>query len=310
MGTILDITLLGPDEAALRRDLEWAFERVAELEAVASRHRADSALTRFNAAAGQPPSPAESPDLRALLSHSVDASRTTGGAFDVTVGPLIRLWMAAAETGTWPDEAEIASARSLVGREGILLEPDGDIGLASPGRVVDFGGIAKGYALDVVHDGLVQRGITRGLLDFGGSSVWAMGRAPDGGPWLLEVDAREPDGPRRVLALENAALSVSSSLGDTSTIEGRVIGHVIDPRSGLTIDAPRTAVAIGDSATRAEAWSTALLVLDEDEGRLRASEDGAIEAWVRFESGHTASTPGFGRFWARAQDTSQGPPVR
>lgn len=298
MGTILDVTLLGDDEAALRRALDDAFELVAQLEAVASRHRADSALSRFNRAAGSPPAPSESPHLRALLELSVDAGRRTGGAFDVTVGPLIALWSAAEARGRWPDDAELARARALVGYEGIVLAPDGRIGLASPGRAVDFGGIAKGYALDLVRDALRAQGITRGLLDFGGSSVWAMGRARDGGPWLFELDAREPGGPPRVLALEASALSVSSSLGEAGTIEGRIVGHVLDPRTGRSVDAPRTAVAIGGSATRAEIWSTALLVLDADEGRARVSEDGEVEAWVRFESGRTSATPGFVRYWA------------
>jgi len=302
MGTVLDVTLLGRDEALLRRHLDAVFARVARLEDVASRHRTDSELSRFNRAAGSPPAPSESPELRALLEHSVAAGRRTAGAFDVTVGPLIALWTRAAELGRWPTDDAIAGARALVGYQAILLGPGGTIALASPGRAVDFGGIAKGFALDAVRDDLLAAGVDRGLLDFGGSSVWAMGRARDGGPWRFELDAREPGGPPRVLALEDAALSVSSSLGDSATIGGRVVGHVIDPRTGYTIDEPRTAVAIGSSATLAEVWSTALLVLGADEGMALLREDDGPEAWVRFESGRSVSTPGFARFWAMAVD--------
>ena len=298
MGTILDVTLLGDDPAALRAALEWTFDQVAEIEAVASRHRADSELSRLNADAGRPARPGYSPHLRALLARSVDAGRSTGGAFDVTVGPLVTLWWDAVERQAWPGPVALAAARERVGFDGIVVGEGGELGLVRPGSAVDLGGIAKGYALDVVRAELRRRGIDRGLLDFGGSSVWAMGRAADGGPWRLEVDAREPGAPARVLALVDRALSVSSSLGESSTIGDRRVGHVVDPRTGRTIDAPRTAAAIGASATGAEVWSTALLVLEASEGLERASASADVETWVRFEDGGVVQTEGFARFWA------------
>jgi thiamine biosynthesis lipoprotein len=303
MGTILDITLLGDDPAALRTDLEWAFDRVAEIEAVASRHRRDSELSRFNAAAGGPPRLGYSPHLRTLLVRAVQAGRVTGGAFDVTVGPLVSLWWDAAEHGVWPSDAALREARDHVGFEHIVVTDAGGIGLSRPGFAVDFGGIGKGYALDVVRAGLVERGVARGLLDFGGSSVWAMGRASNGGPWRLEVDVRVEERAPRVLALVDRALSVSSSLGKSSMIGERRVGHVIDPRTGRTVDAPRTAVSVSRSATEAEVWSTALLVLETDEGIERSTRAPGIEAWVRSETGEVASTPGFAAYWAREDVT-------
>ncbi|MDH4017172.1 MAG: FAD:protein FMN transferase, partial [Actinomycetota bacterium] len=111
----------------------------------------------------------------------------------------------------------------------------------------------------------------------------------------------------RVLALVDRALSVSSSLGESSMIGDRRVGHVIDPRSGLTIDAPRTSVAVGRSATEAEVWSTALLVLDASEGISRASSAASVETWVRFETGDVAATGGFERYWALESGSADGP---
>ncbi len=307
MGTVLDVTLLGDEPEALRMHLEWVFDQVAEIEKIASRHLEDSELSRFNAAAGEPPRAGYSPHLRALLVQSVDGGRRTGGAFDVTVGPLVALWWDAVGHEAWPSDAALTEARERVGFGAIVIDDAGAVGLARRGSAVDFGGIAKGYALDVVKAGLAERGVDRGLLDFGGSSVWALGLAPDGGPWRLEVDAREEGGPARVLALVDRALSVSSSLGESSMIGDRRVGHVIDPRSGLTIDAPRTSVAIGRSATEAEMWSTALLVLDARAGVSRASTAASVETWVRFETGDVAATDGFDRYWALERRPSDGP---
>jgi len=301
MGTVLDVTLVGPDEALLHERLEWTFSRVAALEVVASRHLEGSELNRFNTRAGEPPSRGWSADLRALLVRSRAAGDETGGAFDVTVGPLIGLWWRAVERGVWPSDEDIRAARALVGYEAIHVSAEGELGLSSPGRSVDFGGIAKGHALDVVKAGLEGRGVRRGLLDFGGSSVWALGRAPDGGPWRLEVDAREPARPRRVLELIDSALSVSSSLGESSGIAGRRVGHVIDPRTGRTIDVQRTAVAVGASATDAEIWSTALLVLEPGEGIERLSGRAGVEAWVRSETGEIRASPGFAPYWGEGE---------
>ncbi len=304
MGTILDVTLVGDDPEALRAALEWSFDQVASIEAVASRHRSDSELSRLNADAGRAPRAGYSSHLHALLSRSREAGYATRGAFDVTVGPLIALWWSAADRQSWPSPDEVATARALVGFDGIVIEDDSELGLRRRGSAIDLGGIAKGYALDIVREGLRRRGIERGLLDFGGSSVWAIGEAPGGGPWRLEVDARSPAESGRVLELVDRAVSVSSSLGDTSDIGARRVGHVIDPRTGLTVDAPRTAVAVGPSATDAEVWSTALLVLDAREGEALAQR-ARLETWVQFEDGKTIESSGFARYWAPAPASSR-----
>lgn len=297
MGTVLDVTLVGDDPEALQVHLEWVFERVAQIEVVASRHRADSELSRFNAAAGRAPSAAYSRDLVQLLERSVEAGIATDGAFDVTVGPLITFWLEAVRVNEWPTGSALDAARARVGFDSIIVTDAGEVGLAHDGRSVDFGGIGKGWALDVVRAGLVERGVTQALLDFGGSSVWAMGHAPDGGAWRFGVDARDEGGAARVIALVDQALSVSSSLGESSLIGGEIVGHVIDPATGETIDEGRTAVAVGASATEAEVWTTALLVMPRSKGIERVDERGRVEAWVAFEDAETRSTAGFAPLW-------------
>ena len=126
--------------------------------------------------------------------------------------------------------------------------------LAHEGVSVDLGGIAKGWALDRMLPLLRERGIERALLDFGQSSVWALGAPPGAAGWRLL--ARGPDeGALGVLTLVDQALSVSGSLGQWVEIGGRRYGHVLDPRSGLALERRRQALVVAPNATLAEALS-------------------------------------------------------
>ncbi len=131
---------------------------------------------------------------------------------------------------------------------------------------IDLGGIAKGFALDAVAADLRAAGFARGLLSFGQSSVWALGAPADARGWRLAVRDDEGD-VIGVIELCDRALSASSSFGRSSEIGGRRYGHVVDPRTGLAITEARRAIIVSRDATLAEALSTALLVLSEEEAR-------------------------------------------
>ena len=269
MGTLLDLALLvrpGEEESA-REALAAAFDSVSSFERVASRYLEGSDVRRLNAGAGREDVEID-PRVHALLVRAEEARRSSRGAFDVSVGPLVELWTRAAERGVAPDETEIAAAAGLVGRPVVLgsSRPSHRARLVEAGMAVDLGGIAKGFALDAVALDLRGAGFHRGLLSFGQSSVWALGAPVDAPAWRLAVQDDE-GGVLAVIELCDQALSVSSSLGSSSEIGGRLYGHVVDPRSGLAISEARRAIVVARDATLAEALSTALLVLSEEEGR-------------------------------------------
>jgi thiamine biosynthesis lipoprotein len=289
MGTVLDIEVAGGDRALL----DLLFARASALDAMLTRFDPGSPLSRLNAASGAGPValPAE---LLELLAFSRDAARETGGAFDVTVGPLVALWWRAAERGTPPSADELAAARARVGSERIELG-HGRAALLSRGSAVDLGGIAKGYALDALVALLRARGAGSALLSFGGSSLHALGAPPDADGWrVLLHDARGDFA--GVVTLRDRALSVSGSLGQSFEIAGRRYGHVIDPRSGLPLERARVAAVVADSGARAEALSKALLVLGESEGIALIDSLADAEALLLDADGGRYETEG----WRRA----------
>jgi len=266
MGTVLEMTLYGRDAQALESAMQDSIELARDLDARMSRYDASSDVGRLNRAAG-----GKSMRVHAsvvdILRRSVEYSVLTRGAFDVTVGPLVAVWVDAAERDVIPSRDQIAAALAHVGRAGILIYPVAPTERVSlrAGTSVDLGGIAKGYALDRMLPGLRAAGVESALLSFGQSSTWALGRPPDAPGWRLLVRAAG-GGFAGIVTLRDQALSVSGSLAQSSEIGGRRFGHVLDPRSGWPLTELRQGVVVAPDATLAEALSTALVVLGEKEG--------------------------------------------
>lgn len=291
MGTVLEITLVVHDEVRGRALLDELFDLAGRLDTMLSRHASDSALSRLNAAAGDGPQVVPGP-VRELLTRSLEYSALTDGSFDVTVGPLVALWTRAARRDRPPTDEEIAAARLGVGASRVRIAADGRVALDRPEVQVDLGGIAKGYAIDRMREVLAGHGVRNALLNFGQSSVWALGQPLDADAWRLLV--RGPgDSLLGVMALRDRALSVSGSLGQWVEIGGERFGHVLDPRTGQALRRRRQALVLGDDATRAEALSKALLVLGEEEGLAIIRREPACEALLVDAEGAVWSTEGF-----------------
>ncbi|MBW2270940.1 MAG: FAD:protein FMN transferase [Deltaproteobacteria bacterium] len=291
MGTVLEITLVAPDEVLGREALGALFELAGDLDAMLSVYAPQSELSQLNATAGGEPRRV-SPELARLLARSVEYSALSGGSFDVTVGPLIALWKRAVERDVPPTPAELARARARVGYEKVHVGAGGRVGLAAPGVSIDLGGIAKGWALDRMRPVLERFAISDALLSFGQSSVWAVGRPSDGDAWRLLVR-----GPGEtllgVIELAERALSVSGSLSQSVEIGGQRYGHVIDPRSGQALRQRRQALVLAPDATLAEALSKALLVLGEDAGMALIEAQPRCEALLVDTGGEVWTTRGW-----------------
>jgi thiamine biosynthesis lipoprotein len=292
MGTVLEVTLSARSEAEGRAALERAFARAAALESVLSTFDPASDASRLNARAGAEPGPL-APELERILRESAALTARTRGAFDVSVGPLVALWKRAEERGSPPSPREIRAARSAVGAGAVVLLEGGRAALRKRASI-DLGGIAKGFALDRIAEDLREAGVASALLSFGQSSVVALGQPGDAGAWrLLLRDAG--DGFAGTIALRDQALSVSASLGHVSEIAGRRFGHVIDPRTGAPLERALVAAVLAPSATEAEGFSKALLILGESEGIALLGTEPGVEGMLADQSGRRAATSGFDR---------------
>lgn len=299
MGTVLEIHLCARDRAQGEAILAELFAEVARLERVLSRFDVKSDLSKLNRAAGSGPLRV-APELVELTARSVELTGLTDGVFDVSVGPIVVLWVEAAQTGVAPAPDVVAAARTRVGPQVVAVDAAaGSVELRVPGASLDFGGVAKGYALDRLAAMLRARGVSRALLSFGQSSITALGRPAGWDGWgVLLGDAS--GGFAGTAQLADQSLSVSGSLGQYAEIGGKRYGHVIDPRSGEPLERARVAMAIASDGTRAEAFSKALLILGERDGIALLEQIPDAEGMLVDESGTSWQTSG----WTKAVDYS------
>ncbi|HYG74551.1 MAG TPA: FAD:protein FMN transferase [Planctomycetota bacterium] len=268
MRTRFEIAIADEDvEANLRAAGEEAFDEIERLEAQLSVYRPDSDLTRINLRAAQEPVRVD-PRVFSFLKRARELSEQCGGAFDMTVGPLLKLWgLTGQPREQLPAEEEINAARELCGMATVLMldETDFTVRFTRPGVRLDPGAIGKGYALERAAQLLREAGIRSALLHGGTSSVVAIGKPP--GELFWRVAIRHPLEEHTLLAeaaLKDAeSFSVSAPHGKAVEIAGRRFGHVLDPRSGRPVEGALLAGVISSSATESDALSTALLVLGE-----------------------------------------------
>lgn len=280
MGTTWTVRLVAPARMDLRA-LHAAVE--AELDAVVaqmSNWDAESAISRFNAAAPGTRHPVAA-GFRRVLDASLEIARASGGAFDPTIGPLVDAWgFGPPGPQVQPDAARAAALR--VGWQRIDLD---GAGLLQPGGLqLDVCGIAKGHSVDAVAARLRALGIASAMVEVGGE-LYAWGRKPDGAPWRVLVEAWQGDEddarPARVLALDGLAVATSGDRWHRREHEGRRIGHTLDPRSGAPVHGgPSAVTVVAGDAMRADAWATALTVLGADAGFALACARGLAARFV------------------------------
>lgn len=256
------------DAHDLRAAGEEALSEIRETERLLSAYRRDSDLWAINQNAEKNAVVVDARVL-AFLQRARELSRQTSGAFDPTVGPLLRVWDVTgdAQSASAPTKEEIEDARQRVGVEQVLeLNADAQTArLIVSGARLDPGAMGKGWGLEQAADVLRESGIRSALLHGGTSSVIAIGTPPDDERgWRVALAA--PDAPGNPLAhiyLRDNALGVSAPGGKVIQRGGRTWGHVIDPRSGYPVRSARLAATVTPNAADADALSTALLVLGE-----------------------------------------------
>ena len=277
MGTLCEIRAFGSDESKLSQAVTTAFEEISRLEKILSTYRQESEVSRVNKLAALSRQSC-STDFLEILLLSRHYAAVTGGAFDATVGPLIRLWDIQGH-GAIPKDAAIEQALSVVGYPWLRLDKDaGTVQFGKQGMELDFGGIGKGYALDKATDILKKHKIKSALLNFGGN-ILAVGAPPKEKAWAIHVgDPRQPDKALFRLGISDASVSTSSQMERAKSIKGKRIGHILDPRSGGPVDFEGSVTVIAPTATEADAFSTALLVMGPEKGLafMREQKQGAV----------------------------------
>jgi thiamine biosynthesis lipoprotein len=264
MGTMFDIVAYHSSRSQAERAIEVALAEILRLDHVLSHFDADSDLSKL-VRRGRGGLTDVDPALYDVLNESMEISRRSGGSFDVTVGPLVRVWQAAQAAGRTPSADAIAKARRCVGYEKVQLVPPDRVQLNSDCVSIDFGGIGKGYAVERAVHILHGAGIRHAVVNAGQSSIAAIGHPPERAGWTVDLGV---DGTGLgQIELRDASISTSRQ-GRVPLQEGeRGYGDIIDPAGGKPIESSVTVMVRAPSATHADALSTTLLLLSIPEGK-------------------------------------------
>lgn len=268
MGTMFQLVIYGADEAATKAAAAAAFARIDELNATLSDYDRKSELSKLSDAAGNGQWVKVSDDLWNVLRISDEHSRKSGGAFDITVGPVVQLWRWARRNRQMPSAARLSEAVAAVGYEKIEYDTmSQSVRLKQANMRLDAGAIGKGYACDEVIKVLKARGFSRVMIDGGGGVV--VGDAPPGkAGWRIGIASLDPrnEPPSQYVILKNGAISTSGDAWQHVELEGKRYSHIVDRTTGLGLTDHSSVSIVAPTGTLSDVLSTTVAVLGPVKG--------------------------------------------
>jgi thiamine biosynthesis lipoprotein len=272
MDTVMDLTAYGDHAAAALKSSE---KKINTLEALLSRTKEDSEVSKLNRAGGTPT--LVDGEVQSLISRAAALSAVTDGAFDITIAPVVSAWGFTTDSYQVPPQAELDELLTHVSSDNIDLGNDG-VTLKN-GATIDLGGIAKGYTSDCVAEIFLAQGIESGKISLGGN-VYVRGNKPDGSAWRVGVqDPANSEGYAGILSLTDAFAVTSGGYQRYFEQGGKTYHHIIDPKTGYPAENGLVSVTVvmgydegsaTGSGTICDAFSTALFVM---------GTDGALDFW-------------------------------
>ncbi|MEM1111083.1 MAG: FAD:protein FMN transferase [Pseudomonadota bacterium] len=300
MGTRWHVTYIADSDGLVRGEAQAGIEALLEeVNDSMSTYREDSEISRFNSGAltlpWQP-----SKDFWQVLKAALMVGELSGGAYDVTVGPLVRRWGFGPDAPApgLPQPAELEQLMATVGQRFLLVDEQARTLSSERPMELDFSSLAKGYAVDRVAEFLAARGVEDYMVEVGGE-IRAAGQSPRGDLWRIAIET--PDGRAGVAAaleLEDAAVATSGDYRNFFERDGKRYSHTLDPRTGAPVEHGLVSVTVlHEQAMLADAWATALSVLGPDAGMAVAKEQGLAVYFIsrQGERLEPAYTEGFTR---------------
>jgi thiamine biosynthesis lipoprotein len=255
MGSTYSIVLYDEDRDRMETAAEAAFDEARRLDGLLSNYKPGSAWSQVNQFAAE--RPVEVPqDLFDLLSACVNYSRKSDGAFDITVGPLMKVWGFYKGSGHLPARGEVKKALASVGYKNILLDPKArTVRFSKKGVEMDPGGIGKGYAVDRMVEVLKEQKIKIALVSASGSSIYAMGAPPGEPGWKISIrDPKDESKTVQDIVLKDESLSTSGNYEKFFEADGKIYAHIMDPRTGFPAGGMLSVSIITPRTIDSEAW--------------------------------------------------------
>jgi len=273
MGTFARVVAVAEDSGTARKCIQAALAEIHKVDELMSDYKSDSEISRVNRDAfKQAVRVGES--TYEVLQRSIEFSKLTDGAFDVTIGPLMDLFRSAEKKQAAPGEEQIAEARSKVGFEKLKLNDENKtVQFTIDGMRLDLGGIAKGYAVDKAIQAMQRCGAIGAMVDMGGD-IRCFGAPPKGkNHWIIGLQDPNPatediGGSELLLKLKitNAAVATSGDYRQFILIEGKRHSHILNRKTGTSAEGLSSVTIIADNATEADALATAVSVMGAEKG--------------------------------------------
>lgn len=262
MGTTFALRFYASSERVANQAATEAFARIGELDDRLSDYKSNSELNKLNRTAGKGEAAHVSQDLWRVLKASVEHSKKSNGAFDITAAPAIRLWRRARRTRQLPDAKKLLQVKEAIGYKLLALnEKKQTAELTKPKMRLDLGGIAKGFAADEAIKILAKHGVKSALVDAGGDL--ALSDPPPGKDgWTIGIlSMKEGEEPKRIL-LSNCGVATSGDAYQFVEIAGKRYSHIIDPRTVQALSVSSNVTVIAKNGTEADALASAMSVLE------------------------------------------------
>lgn len=269
MGTFAGVVAMTDDIATGNQCIEAALDEIHNVDNLMSDYKEDSEITRINRNAFARPVKVGPATFEVIL-RSIEFSRLTDGAFDVTVGPFVKLFRTARDTGIAPTTEQIADAKARVGYEKLVLNhEERTVRFTVKGMSLDLGGIAKGYAVDKAIEAVQKLGALGAMVDLGGN-IRCFGTPPQGrDKWFVGLQDPNTDNAAGLLLklrLSHESVATSGDYQQFAIIDGKKQSHIIDRRTGKGAEGLSSVTIIAPNATDADALSTAVTVLGPQKG--------------------------------------------
>jgi len=269
MGTEFTIDLYARDEASAEDEANLAFDEIDRLEELLSNYRPSSELSRIGREAGDGPVTTD-PETFRFLERSLFWSERSDGAFDITVGPLLKAWGLYQHGGRVPSEAELQALRSSVGWEKVRLDKTSHSVEFTTHHAMDLdpGSIGKGFAVESAEQMLREAGVVSALISAGGSTLYAIGAPPGESGWPVKVDdPRHAGVVAATVFLKDTSLSTGACTQKFFIKDGHRYCHIFNPRTMRPVEGVLQTTVISPSATDSDALSTVVFVLPPEASR-------------------------------------------
>ena len=265
MGTVITVTMYDSTDESILDDV---FNKIKELEATLSINENGTLVDKINESAGIEPVKVDD-DTYEVIKKGLEYSKISNGLFDITIGPLVKLWSIGLPEQKLPTQEEIASKLPLINYNDLVLDDaEKTVYLKRPQMIIDLGGIAKGFTADIISEMLTEKGVKSAIIDLGGN-IFAHGNKNEKDFWKIGIQnpLSERGGIIGTIKVQNKSVVTSGIYERYFEENGVKYHHILSPKTGYPYENNIAGITIiSDKSTDGDALSTSVFAMGVEDG--------------------------------------------